>query len=254
MNVPTGWRSLRAVGAAALGIICFVAAANAEERKLSVSGTLTGTSDYVFRGISQRLERPALQGSVDASYGIFYIGAWGSGIDFVPGSSNGPGSGDASLEVDFYAGITPKWHRFKFDFGVIYYWYPNAEDQGLGDFDYVELKAGTSVDIIDKLSAGVTYYYSPEFFGEVGQAHAIEVSASYEFREIHKITPSISAAWGTQLFDDLNDSDYQYWNAGLGLAAGNVSLDFRYWDTDISGGLGGLADSRFVFTASVSVP
>ncbi len=132
---------------------------------------------------------------------------------------------------------------------MIYYWYPEAE--GLGEFDYVEFKAGASVDIVDKWSAGVTYYYFPEFFGEVGPAHAIEASTSYELPKVHMVTPSISGASGTQLFGDVS-GDYQYWNAGMGFAAGNMTLDLRYWDTDLSRNK--LADERFVVTASVSVP
>jgi hypothetical protein len=52
------------------------------------------------------------------------------------------------------------------------------------------------------------------------------------------------------------DSDYTYWNAGLTLAYGKFSFDFRYWDTDSDGETlyGDLADERFVFTAKVVLP
>ena len=250
---------LGAVGAAAFGLGCLAGPAMADDNSISYSATITGTSDYVFRGISNRLERPALQGSLDASYNIFYIGAWASQNDFVPGSSNGPFSGDSTWELDLYAGITPKLGPVSFDLGVLWYLFPNADDDapnpalGLNEYDFVELKLGASVSPVKNLTAGVTWYYSPDFFNEVGDAHAIEGSLSYEFPQVWVVTPSISGTYGTQLFSDVS-GDYQYWNAGLGLAAGNLSLDFRYWDTDISGGLGGLADERFVFTASVTVP
>ena len=52
-----------------------VAAPAAEEaRKLVVTFNLDGTSDYVFRGVSQTLNKPTIQGGGDLSYGILYAG------------------------------------------------------------------------------------------------------------------------------------------------------------------------------------
>ncbi len=73
--------SLRAVAASA-SLVALSAAAIAEERSLDMSVTLGGTSDYIFRGISQTSENPAAQGSVDVTYGIFYAGIWASNDDF----------------------------------------------------------------------------------------------------------------------------------------------------------------------------
>ena len=77
----------------------------AEGRKLSWSMTLGGTSDYVFRGLSLSDEKPAAQGSIDLSYGIFYAGVWGSNLDdgLTPGITDGVGP----AEVDVYAGFKP---------------------------------------------------------------------------------------------------------------------------------------------------
>ncbi|MGB3021952.1 MAG: TorF family putative porin, partial [Methyloceanibacter sp.] len=54
-----------------------VVEAAAPTHKLGLSATLALTTDYVFRGISQTAGNPAVQGSFDASYGIFYAGIWG---------------------------------------------------------------------------------------------------------------------------------------------------------------------------------
>ena len=53
-------------------------AAPAEERKFTWSFNIDGTSDYIFRGISQTDNDPAIQGGLDASYGILYAGWWAS--------------------------------------------------------------------------------------------------------------------------------------------------------------------------------
>ena len=56
--------------------------AHAQDNKLNLSATATFTTDYVFRGISQTQEIPAVQGEFDATYGIFYPGIWSSSVDF----------------------------------------------------------------------------------------------------------------------------------------------------------------------------
>ncbi len=221
-------------------------AAPEEGRKFTYSFSLTGTSDYVFRGISQTENDPTIQGAFDIGYGIFYAGVWASGVDFVEDVT----FLDDTIEVDYYAGIKPTWHGAEFDFGVIYYWYPGDSA------DLFELKAGVSGSLIDKLSTGATVYYNPNVNGDYG---VYEGTVGYEFHEIRGITPSIDALIGYFDFYDNSATDYTYWNAGLALAVGNITFDFRYWDTDASdltcfGAISSTCDERFVFTVGVSVP
>lgn len=126
------------LGSAGIALLTLSGAAQASD-EFSWSASLTGTSDYVFRGISQTDNDPTIQGSIGFEYGMFYAGGWGSGLDFGTGSN-------AELEIDWYAGITPKWNspigEVSFDFGVIYYTYPGFSDAG-AEADYVELKAAT---------------------------------------------------------------------------------------------------------------
>ncbi len=252
-------------------------AAPEEGRKFTYSFSLTGTSDYVFRGVSQTDNDPTIQGSIDIGYGMFYAGGWGSGLDF--GGTAMPGDGlDAQAEFDWYGGIKPSWdtHTFlgkiDFDFGVIYYTYPGTDDF-LAESDYVEFKAGYSSSfwsfLIPGVASGTTIYYSPDYFLETGGVWTVESSYAWEGHEIRGITPTINAVLGWQTGDlsegySTNfagtDDDFYYWNAGLALAVGNITFDFRYWDTDIGSNPGGVCgavnfcDERFVFSASVSVP
>lgn len=226
--------------------------------KPEISFNIGGTSDYVFRGISQTLEDPAIQGGADATYGIFYAGVWASNVDFVQGNP-GPGNGDANIEVDLYGGITPSLGPVNFDFGFIYYAYPNAQDLGGADLDYFEWKAGASGELAKGLSIGGTVYYSDDYFAETGEVVTLEGTLAYELPKVGIFTPSVDGLIGTSLFqDDVAgvDQDYVYWNIGLGLAVGNFAMDFRYHDTDEEGfaNLPGLSDERFVFTATVSLP
>lgn len=207
------------------------------------------TSDYVFRGYSQSAGDPVAQGGVDFTYKLFYAGVWASGIDF------GTGSG-TSTEVDLYVGIKPTYGPVTFDFGVIYYIYPGANDAG-AELDYVELKAGASTTV-DKFSFGGTVFYSPEYTGEVGAAWTLEGTAGYELPSYGGITPTLSATIGTTLFDAAGLDDYVYWNAGIAFAAGKVTLDLRYWDTDVDSAFCSAkvfgCDERFVATVKVALP
>ena len=63
-----------------------------------ITSTVGFVSEYVFRGITQSDENPALQGSVDFNHSSgAYAGIWGSTVDFND-------SDEASLETDLYAG------------------------------------------------------------------------------------------------------------------------------------------------------
>ena len=229
-----------------------------EGRAFSWSVNFGATTDYVFRGISQNAEDLTVQGGVDIGYGIFYAGIWGSGIDF--------GSLSADIEIDYYAGIKPVWGPVTFDLGVLYYTYPGANDEGV-ELDYVEVKVGASAQFIPKLTTGLTVFYSPEYTGEQGEVWTVEGAASYELPKFAMFTPTIGGVVGSS-FGDVGDGfitangedEYLYWNVGLSLAVEKLTLDFRYWDSDISDA-GGFCtgpvfqcDERFVFTAKITLP
>jgi len=232
-------------GSAGIALFALSGTALAED-KFAWSASLTGTSDYVFRGISQTDNDPTIQGSIGATYGMFYAGAWASGLDWTNVFMNT----DAQIEVDYYAGITPTWGMFNFDFGVIYYNYP-----GTNGNDILEIKSGVNGEILPKLTAGVTYFYSPDYNDlEFG---VVEVSLGYELPKFAMSTPSITGLYGNQQEFDGSSLDYSYWNAGLVLAVDNLSFDLRYWDTDLDSSCPGsrsFCDERFVFSTTLSLP
>ncbi len=233
-------------GAAGFALLSVTGSALAED-KFTWGVSATGTSDYVFRGISQTDNDPAIQGAIDVGYGMFYAGVWGSGLDF------GVDDPDAQIELDYYAGITPTWGPVTFDFGLIYYNYPGAAP----DSDILELKAGASGNLTDKLSVGVTAYLSPDIYNDYDYG-VYEGTASYTLPNINVFAPSVSGVVG-YVDSYSGGGDYTYWNAGLGLAVENISFDFRYWDNDIDTGdcaftVASTCDERFVFSVGVSVP
>jgi uncharacterized protein (TIGR02001 family) len=202
-----------------------------EQRRCTLSANVGLTTDYVFRGISQTAETPTVQGGFDATCGLFYAGVWASGLDF---------DGAATVEMDWYAGFKPKTGAITWDFGVIYYSYPNSV--GSADLPYFEVKAGASGDVWKDGTAGVTVFYSPEYTANTGAVWTIEGAFSQALPKVGMFSPTFSALIGYQSGGNsyeavFGDSSYTYWNAGVTLGFHEKwSLDIRYWDTSLSEG------------------
>lgn len=209
-------------------------------RKCDFSANAALTTDYVFRGMSQTDEGPAVQGGFDVACGMFYAGVWASSLDFGGDVSLGGEIVDvANVEVDYYGGITPKLGQFDFDFGVIYYTYPNAFDSvsavngPLGELNFWEFKAGAGATVLKDVGLSTTVYYSPDYTGETGDNVVWESSIEKPIAYGFKVSGTFGSQWG-----DENDGgfDYSYWNAGISKDfLEKFTLDVRYWDSDISG-------------------
>ena len=223
-------KALKLALAAAAATLAVGSVAHAQDAPFKLAFNIGANSDYVFRGISQTNEDPAVFGGVDAAIGsIGYAGAWVSNVDFGNGTD---------LEFDLYGGVKPVVGPVTFDFGAIYYGYT---DQPKGSHeDYWELKAAGSIPA-GPATFGAAVYYSPEFFGKTGKA------AYYEINAVVPIPNSkflVSGALGHQQVE--GPADYTTWNAGLGFVLNDhIGLDLRYWDTD-QHSFGKVYDSRVV--------
>ena len=144
------------VGITALGFCGKVAAQDVSGPR--ISGNVAVSSDYVFRGVSQTLEDPAISAGVDLTHRRFYAGAWASNVDF--------GDGDTNAEIDAYVGYRPEAAGFAMDFGVVGYFYTSQPDGA--DYDYVELKAAAS-RAVGPATLGAAVYYSPDCWKSAGQ-------------------------------------------------------------------------------------
>jgi uncharacterized protein (TIGR02001 family) len=200
--------------------------------KVDITGYVQGTSDYLFRGISQSARGPAAQGGADLTYGMWYVGTFLSNVDFgVPGTH---------METDIYGGIRPKWGAVTFDFGVIGYLYPG--NNGQFEQNYYEVKAGASTTVWKDVTVGGTFYYSPDSNGEIGATYTIEGTASKPVYKYGPLDFALSGTVGGVFYDKefLPQSttplkDYVYYNVGLTTTyKEKVSLDLRYSDTSLS--------------------
>ncbi len=115
---------LAAACALGIGGMALPAAAqvNIEALGLTLTATPAAQSDYLFRGISQTRNRPALQLTLDLEHSSgFYIGAFASNVAFL--------GTDARQEIDALAGYRFELATVKFDIGGIYYTYPGYQAQ-----------------------------------------------------------------------------------------------------------------------------
>ena len=194
--------------------MCFAASALANE----VTGNVALTTEYVFRGVSQSDENPAIQGGVDFTHDTgLHAGLWGSSIDF-----NTPDAG--SLEVDLYAGYANQIAGVSYDIGGIYYAYPGS-DSDL-DYDFIEgyIKLGYDFDVA-AVHAGV--YYSPEFFGDTGNAFYYTAGVKAPVMDLFNVSVSV----GRQEIDDADD--YTDWSLGIDRNWLGFDWSAAYIDTDI---------------------
>lgn len=103
------------------------AEAKAEKSPHTFTGNVSLISDYRFRGISQTMRRPAIQGGFDYAHSSgIYLGTWASNVDGTCHYLN-----NTSMEWDLYGGYKGKLFPcylpdFGYNIGIIYYYYPGG--------------------------------------------------------------------------------------------------------------------------------
>jgi len=100
---------------------------------ITTSANISLTSNYVWRGMTQTDNAPAIQGGFDFGYNGFYIGTWGSNISWTDNN-------DSSMELDGYLGYASSFSGIDYDIGYIRYAYPKVQDES--NFDEVYLSLG----------------------------------------------------------------------------------------------------------------
>ncbi|MCR6687311.1 TorF family putative porin [Pseudoxanthomonas sp.] len=221
------------LAAALLSALPFAAFAQDEEAS-PLTWSVAGVSDYVWRGVSQTNEDPTLQAGLTYSHDSgFYVGTWGSGVDFGPG--------DPSVEIDGFVGYNVDFSdSVNFDVMLNRYMYPDA-----GGLNFNELITKTT--FADAYS--LTVAYSDDFGGTDEDAWYFNAGGSWELpREF-----SLAAGVGYNMTDDALGDDYVDWNIGVSKSWGLFTAGLAYVGTDGSGKdmFGDLGDDRVVLTLSL---
>lgn len=225
---------------------------HAEDVIHEFGGSIWLTTNYMFRGITNTDNNPAIQGEVDYSYYPVGFNAyiWASNIDF--------DDGDSTIEIEYGAGFSGETNNgIGWDIGAIYYSYPGSDREP--DIDYFEVYGGPSytfshIPLTPTVSA--TAWYSPDFFGEDGDAVYIEgnidLSLPYHF--------TLNGHIGYQDVDGdqtSGPSGFNYMDYAIGLSKEvlGFGFDLNYTNTsDQADACGNTSacDGKVVFTVSRS--
>ena len=213
------------------------AAAPAPEPDWSFSSNVGLFSQYVFRGVSQTDEKPAIQGGFDLSHKSgFYVGTWASNISWI---SDGVPDASASLEWDFYGGY--KWTLpadFVADFGALYYWYPGTYPSGMTKPDTTELYAALNWKMLQ-----VKYSYSiNNTFGFPDSSGSYYIEGNLNWDVIEKVNDTIGKVTlighvGHQSYKNWGDFSYTDWKVGASTEVWGVTVGIFGTGTDAQSSL-----------------
>jgi uncharacterized protein (TIGR02001 family) len=213
----------------AIALLCGDAGLSGASAKSAFSGSLTLTSDYRFRGVSQNAGQIAPQGELDWS-GVhgWSAGAFLSKVDFQDHE-------DTSLELDVFGG---KHFDLDDDTGLdltaYYYGYPDHHPR-TGSPRYSTFEANLKLSRqwgAATLNAGASW--SPNFLGN-GEAWDLETGVSYGATFWLSLVGHLGCQWERR-WNGLAESGFPYVYGDIGLTATHKTwtLDLRYATTTLS--------------------
>ncbi|WP_424135232.1 TorF family putative porin [Roseomonas chloroacetimidivorans] len=226
--------NLIATSALALGLSVAASSAGAfeiEEAGLTIGITPTISSDYLFRGVSQTRNRPAIQGTIDIQHSTgFYVGAFASNVAFL--------GTNARQEIDALAGWRTTVAGISLDFGGIAYNYPGYEHSGPGTYDlqYYELAAKAAYEIPSAplpVKVLASFNWSPNYQLESGDGFYVEGGAEFGLPYDLTLAGRIGYQW-IERNPRWGSPDFANWNITLSYKFADFVLTAGYFDTNLS--------------------
>lgn len=208
MNVST-WQIGLTVSLLLLsGVVLAAPAQDAASNGWTNQASLTITSDYLFRGVSQTSNSPAVQGSLGIvnDSGV-YASVWASSIDFANG-----------LELDPSVGFANTVGAISYDLGVVHYGYPGFTEE---DLPFTEVYGSASWKGV---SAGVAW--TSDYYGGNGKSLYSHVGYGTELYGI-----SLAAGVGQTQFDEQGMSaadGYVDFHVNVGKAFAGLQWQLSY--------------------------
>lgn len=211
---------LRAAVAAVLAATALPALAQeADAGAWSFGGEVVAASDYVWRGVSQTMEDPALQVEAYVEHASgFYVGGFASNVDFGDPDDgidtelsgfvgwNGALGGNAELDVFLSRTVYPGHNGAEYD------------------IDYTELEA--TVTFAEQYHVGVAY--SPDIFNLGGKGWYYYAGAALPLGDTG-LTLGLQA--GHYDLDDAAGDSYSDWLVSLDRDFGPINAKLQYTDT-----------------------
>lgn len=227
----------------------------------------SGTTDYVWRGITQSNGKPSVTAYTELRYNAtpalqWYAGMAGNSISF-PNRAAG--------EFDFYGGFRPTFGPIALDFGAQYYYYPGGQcfggqfldasclpflpingNSAKKDWSFWEVYSKGVWTINDQWALGYNVFGTSNILNTGASGTYVSGTLKYtapssyawngigwyvsgEFGEQFLGTSdSFYGIAGTQFTGGVPYADYSTWNVGLGFTWKVFTLDLRYYDTNLS--------------------
>jgi uncharacterized protein (TIGR02001 family) len=216
-----------------------------------VAYNLGATTDYVFRGISQSRNTPALSGGVDYTHSPtgMYLGTWASTISWVNDSTPAGTVGNTPFELDLYGGKRGEIGAgVAYDVGAIYYYYANHKLTG---FDANTLEVYGQVGygpVYLKVNYGVTDVINTGASG----SYYVDTGANVPVME--GVTLNLHAGYFS--FKDNSAANYTDWKVGMTKDFGGLTGALAVTGTDASksvwdlGSQGYLGNTKFIATVT----
>jgi uncharacterized protein (TIGR02001 family) len=186
-----------------------------------VTGSLGGTSDFVFRGLSLTRGKPAAQMSVDFEFPReLYFGAFAATTDPNPGPS-------PNYEVDVWVGrYWSLGENFSADLRLSHYAYP--DDPRRVTYDRTEITGTVGY----RNALYVAAIYSPHTravgsspgYHDDGAAWAFELSGRRPLNDRW----AVSAGVGHYDLEQVYDDSYSYWNVTVAATIAPFEVQLAY--------------------------
>jgi len=181
-----------------------------------IEGNVAMVSDYRFRGITQSGEDAAIQGGFDLALDSgFYVGTWGSSINFANGT-----------EIDVYGGYGFESGNFSFDVGGLLYTYPGADDTMVGE---VYGSVGTTLGLVDA-SVGLAYIPEQDNLGDEDNIYVYGTGAMPLGDSPFSLSGSVGYTEGAWDFSADGDGLWD-WSLGVTTSVMGVDIGLSYVDT-----------------------
>ncbi len=201
----------------------------------NLSSTLSFTSDYRWRGVSQTDKRPAIQGSMEWAFPIgVYANIWGSNVNFTTLSGN-----RSTAEFDLSAGYRNAFGDLTYDIGALRYVYPKTHEV---NFNEVYLKLGYQWFNLD-------FYHSSNALGTRRSGNYAQLTGTYDLPNTVLSSTSLSASVGRNWYSDPTAVDYTNYAIGVTKTINsNADLNVKWENTSIDAFA---SNSQVIFTLNM---
>jgi uncharacterized protein (TIGR02001 family) len=215
---------------------------------VEIAGNVALTSDYKFRGLSQTDEGAAIQGGFDLGFDNgFYVGTWGSNVDFAN-----------SLELDYYGGWAGDLSdSVSVDVGYLYYDYPSSDTEDdyqevYASVSFADFTVGAAYSDDYYLETGKFYYVYADYGFELGDGWGVSLHVG--LNEFAESSSDNDASFTAFLTDDADS--YVDYSVGVSKDYAGVTWDLSYVGTDLDEeeyGDTDYGDGAVIFTISKSL-